>query len=126
MLRQKRNQGDLQLYRGSWIADYPDAENYLSCFYTPYQFPNGPNYSRFTNPLFDAKYEAVSGLAGSSANDQSRASLLKEADQLLMDEGAVIVLYYDKSVRLVQNNVWGLGNDPANRLVLKRVIKTKP
>ena len=126
MLRQKRNQGDLQLYRGSWIADYPDAENYLSCFYSAYQFPNGPNYSRFTNPLFDSKYEAVSGLAGSSAIDQSRTSLLKEADQLLMDEGAVIVLYYDKSVRLVQNNVMGLGNDPANRLVLKRVIKTKP
>jgi peptide/nickel transport system substrate-binding protein len=126
MLRQKRNQGDLQLYRGSWIADYPDAENYLSCFYSAYQFPNGPNYSRFSNAEFDAQYETVAGLGSASGAKLNRALLLAQADQLLMDEGAVIVLYYDKSVRLVQNHVRGLGNDPANRLILKRVFKTTP
>lgn len=126
MLRQKRNQGDLQLYRGSWIADYPDAENYLSCFYGPYQFPNGPNYSRYSNPDFDHKYEWVAGLGQPENGGQSRDSLLARADELLIQDAAVIVLYYDKSVRLVQNNVNGLGNDPANRLILKRVFKTKP
>lgn len=126
MLRQKRNQGDLQLYRGSWIADYPDAENYLSCFYGPYQFPNGPNYSRYSNPDFDHKYERVAGLGQPENGGQSRDSLLAKADELLIQDAAVIVLYYDKSVRLIQNEVRGLANDPANRLVLKRVFKTKP
>jgi ABC-type transport system substrate-binding protein len=126
MLRQKRNQGELQLYRGSWIADYPDAENYLSCYYSPYRFPNGPNYSQYVHSTFDEKYEAVSGLGSTSVPPQSRASLLAEADQWLMDDAAVLVLYYDKSVRLIQNGVRGLANDPANRLILKRVSKMTP
>jgi hypothetical protein len=32
-------------------------------------------------------------------------------------------LYYDKSVRLMQKNVSGLGNDPINRLDLRYVRK---
>ena len=31
-------------FRGSWIADYPDAENYLSVFYS--KNPAPPNYTR--------------------------------------------------------------------------------
>jgi peptide/nickel transport system substrate-binding protein len=39
-------------FRGSWIADYPDAENYLSVFYS--KNPAQPNYTRYKNPRFDA------------------------------------------------------------------------
>src|SRR4030095_1046100 len=42
-------------FRGSWIADYPDAENYLSVFYG--KNPAPPNYTRYKNPLFDALFE---------------------------------------------------------------------
>ncbi|MGZ3880888.1 MAG: ABC transporter substrate-binding protein, partial [Flavisolibacter sp.] len=38
-------------FRGSWIADYPDAENYLSVFYS--KNPAPPNYTRYKNPKFD-------------------------------------------------------------------------
>src|SRR5690606_698204 len=37
-------------FRGSWIADYPDAENYLSVFYS--KNPAPPNYTRYNNPRF--------------------------------------------------------------------------
>ena len=39
----------LNFFRGSWIADYPDAENYLSLFYSKNFCPNGPNYTHFKN-----------------------------------------------------------------------------
>ncbi len=39
-------------FRGSWIADYPDAENYLSVFYS--KNPAPPNYTRYKSPAFDA------------------------------------------------------------------------
>src|SRR5690606_25080858 len=32
-LRQMKSSGELDIFRASWIADYPDAENYLSLFY---------------------------------------------------------------------------------------------
>ena len=42
-------------FRGSWIADYADAENYLSVFYS--KNPAPPNYTRYKNPVFDALFE---------------------------------------------------------------------
>ncbi|MBT7553996.1 MAG: ABC transporter substrate-binding protein, partial [Flavobacteriaceae bacterium] len=33
-LRQAKSNGKLEMFRASWIADYPDAENYLSLFYS--------------------------------------------------------------------------------------------
>jgi peptide/nickel transport system substrate-binding protein len=46
-------------FRGSWIADYPDAENYLSVFYS--KNPAPPNYTRYNNPRFDAAFEQGPG-----------------------------------------------------------------
>ena len=40
-----------------------------------------------------------------------------------MDESPVIVLYYDKVLRLTQNNVEGLGSNAMNLLMLKNVRK---
>jgi hypothetical protein len=43
------------------------------------------------------------------------------ANQILAEEAPVIVLYYDRSLRLSQKNVIGLGNDAINRLKLNSV-----
>lgn len=116
MLRQLRNEGKLMLFRGSWIADYPDAENYLACFYQKFLSPNGPNYTHFVDAEFDALYDAIeSGRSEDRLNDIYRANLR------LMDQVPVIPLYYDKSIRLMHPWVQGLGNDVTNRLPLKRV-----
>lgn len=56
-LRQSRATGKLPLFRASWIADYPDAENYFSLFYSKNHPPNGSNYTHFSDPQFDRWYE---------------------------------------------------------------------
>ncbi|MFM7639856.1 MAG: ABC transporter substrate-binding protein [Bacteroidota bacterium] len=120
MLRQLRNEGKLMLFRGSWIADYPDAENFLACFYEPYFSPNGPNYTHFSNPEFNELYNNIeSGKGG--VDGSMRSQNIAKANAILMDQAPVIPLYYDKSIRLMQPWVEGLTNDAANRLVLKRV-----
>lgn len=45
-----------QLFRLSWFADYPDAENFLQLFYSANASP-GPNRSNYSNPAYDALYE---------------------------------------------------------------------
>ena len=116
MLRQLRNEGKLMLFRGSWIADYPDAENYLACFYRNFLSPNGPNYTHFVDADFDALYQAIeSGVSNDRLDDIFQANLR------LSREVPVIPLYYDKSIRLMHPWVKGLGNDVTNRLPLKRV-----
>ena len=33
-LKEAKANGKLEMFRASWIADYPDAQNYLSLFYS--------------------------------------------------------------------------------------------
>jgi len=49
----------LEFFRGSWIADYPEAENYLSLFYSKNFSPNGPNYTHFASAEYDRLYQEV-------------------------------------------------------------------
>jgi peptide/nickel transport system substrate-binding protein len=121
MLRQLRNQGKLGMFRGSWIADYPDAENYLSCFYTNYFSPNGPNYTHFSSTAFDQLFSKIA--FGTYQNQQDRTLDVAKANQLITEEAPVLIMYYDKSLRLMHPHVKGLQNDASNRLDLKRVQK---
>jgi len=114
------------MFRGSWIADYPDAENYLSCFYSPYKAPNGPNYTRYESRKYDSLFQKVAyGVVINENQNIQRQNQTRLANDLLRDDAPILVLYYDKSLRLSQKNVIGLGNDPINRLDLRRVRKFK-
>ena len=102
-------------FRGSWIADYPDAENYLSVFYS--KNPAPPNYTRYNNPAFDALFEK----AISETNDSLRYKLYQQADQVMINDAPVVPLWYDKVVRLVQPNVKGFKPNALNLLELRWV-----
>jgi peptide/nickel transport system substrate-binding protein len=117
--REMISQSKLPFFRGSWIADYPDAENYLSLFYSKNFCPNGPNYTHYSNATFDKLYEKSQG----ETNDSLRFKIYQQMDNLLMEEAPVVVLYYDQVLRLVQNSIDGLGNNAMNLLSLKRVKK---
>ncbi|MBV1923682.1 MAG: ABC transporter substrate-binding protein [Flavobacteriaceae bacterium] len=120
-LRQMKSSGELDIFRASWIADYPDAENYLSLFYSPNFTPNGPNYTHFKNEVFDSLY--VQSL--SLSNIDERKVLYTKMDSIVISEAPVIPLYYDMAIRFVNKKVSGLGINPQNFLVLKRVRKEK-
>ncbi|WP_194852566.1 ABC transporter substrate-binding protein [Nonlabens antarcticus] len=119
-LRQARSAGQLDVFRSSWIADYPDAENYLSLFYSKNFSPNGPNYTHFSDPAYDALYEQ----ALSNPNSKERQKLYVQMDSLIIARAAIIPLYYDQSVRFISKKVHGLGTNGINILDLTRVYKT--
>ncbi|HEY4154134.1 MAG TPA: ABC transporter substrate-binding protein, partial [Puia sp.] len=54
LLLEETAKSEAPFFRGSWIGDYPDAENYLSVFYS--ENPAPPNYTRYHNPQFDDLY----------------------------------------------------------------------
>lgn len=118
-LRQMKSSGELDIFRASWIADYPDAENYLSLFYSPNFTPNGPNYMHFKNETFDSLY--VKSL--SISNIEKRKILYTKMDSIIVEEAPVVPLFYDMAVRFVNKKVSGLGINPQNFLVLKNVKK---
>ncbi|MGI8600968.1 MAG: ABC transporter substrate-binding protein [Chitinophagaceae bacterium] len=106
-------------FRGSWIADYPDAENYLSVFYS--KNPAPPNYTRYNNPAFDAVFEQ----ALAETNDSARYILYRQADQIMMQDAPVVPLWYDVVVRLVQPWIQDFQPNSLNLLELRRVRKVK-
>lgn len=106
-------------FRGSWVADYPDAENYFSLFYSRNFSPSGPNYFHFRNAEFDRLYEQAA-IAGSQ---EERFALYRKMDRIIMDEAPVIPLFYDKVVRFVQAGIRGMESNPMNALMLKKVVK---
>lgn len=109
----------LAFFRGSWIADYPDAENYLSLFYSPNFAPGGPNYTHFKNEKFDMLFKK----ATSEVNDSLRYEYYREMDRIVIDEAPVVILFYDKVLRIYDKNISGLGTNAMNLLILKGVKK---
>jgi oligopeptide transport system substrate-binding protein len=55
---EKLERRQAQLFLLSWLGDYPDAENFLQCFYGPNASP-GPNRANYVNPAFDRMLEAA-------------------------------------------------------------------
>ena len=116
-MRSMRSNGSLQFFRSSWVADYPDAENYLSLFTTSNFAPAGPNYTHYTNPKYDNLFDKAL-----LCNDlQERARYYTEMDSLMMQDAPVVVLFYDEVLRFVNERVQGLGSNPTNLLDLRRV-----
>ncbi|MFY0631236.1 MAG: ABC transporter substrate-binding protein [Flavobacteriaceae bacterium] len=118
-LREQKVNGKLSIFRGSWVADYPDAENYLFIFQSNRFSPHGPNYTHYKNEKFDALLEQ----SINTTNTQERHLLYQKMDSLLMSSAPVIPLYYDEVIRFTHKNVTGLGINPINHLSLKRVQK---
>jgi peptide/nickel transport system substrate-binding protein len=118
-LKDAKANGKLPFFRASWVADYPDAENYLSLFYSKNYAPKGPNYSHYSNPVFDQLYEQ-SYLETEISN---RTSLYQEMDSLAMSAYPVVPLFYDEVIRFSRKSVTGLGINPINLLEIKQVKK---
>ncbi|MBL8511877.1 MAG: hypothetical protein JNM52_09555, partial [Betaproteobacteria bacterium] len=67
LLKDKRV-GKFQIATSAWIADYPDAQNFLQLFYGPNT--NQSNEARYKNPQFDRLYEAALQLPDGPARNQ--------------------------------------------------------
>ena len=102
-------------FRASWIADYPDAENYLSVFYG--KNPAPPNYTRYKNPMFDQLYEK----AMITENNNERYALYQQMDRIIIEDAPVVPLWYDQAIHLVNNNVKNMEANSLNLLELRRV-----
>ncbi len=100
-------------FRASWIADYPDAENYMAMFYS--KNPAPPNYTRYHNPAFDVLYEK----SLLEVTDSIRYRLYREMDQIVINDAPMIPLWYDLALHLVLPNITGFYPNALNLLELR-------
>lgn len=118
LLRERMRNGQAPFFRASWIADYPDAESFFTCFYSKNTAP--PNYTRFKHKGFDQSYE----MSLKETNAEKRYELYREMDKILIEEAPVVFLFYDETAQFASKKVSGLPQNAINLLSLKRVKKT--
>ena len=118
-LRKEIYGSKIQFWRASWIADYPDAENYLALFFSSNHSPSGPNTTHFSQFPFDTLYQQSMRIP----TDSLRFPLYQEMERIMLTSAPIIPLFYDRSLRILQPQIQGLTSNPMNFLNLKRVKK---
>ena len=118
-LRDLMSKNEVSFFRGSWIADYPDGENYLSVFYSKNKVPLGPNYTGYFNKEFDQLFDR----AYYETDNQKRFALYQKMDNMVLEHASVVPILYDQSVVMLQNNIGGYKVNPLCLMILKDVKK---
>jgi ABC-type transport system substrate-binding protein len=86
-----------QMFRLGWVADYPDAENFLQLFYTKSISP-GPNHTNYSNPKFDALFEKARQMQDS----RERTALYAQLADMVIEDCPWVTLAYPLSFGLQQ------------------------
>ncbi len=78
--------GNFQVAEASWLADYPDGENFYQLLYSKNVAP-GPNHSSFVNAAYDKAYEASRLMP----HGPERLALFKTMNDIIKDEVPLII-----------------------------------
>ena len=108
---------EVPLFRKSWLADYPDAENFLGLFDSARWTPGGPNYTHFA----DATVDSLLQHAATLPNGPERNAILQAAEGRVLDAMPVIPLWHDDVIHLVSSEWTGWKVTAHNRLDLRHV-----
>ena len=92
------------LFDFGWVADYPDPQNFLDILF---RGDSELNYGRYQNPDFDALLDA----AAVEADEAERFRLYQEAEQMLIEDAAIVPLWHRVNYVLVKPHVQGLTTD---------------
>jgi len=103
-----RKEGKENIYRSSWVQDYPDANNFLREVFGVFNETDGA-YVDVTEWREGAKFDAFMELVNQAATETDpvkRMDLYAQAEQIfVIDEAVVAPLYWYKSYVLVQPRV---------------------
>lgn len=97
-----------------WGVDYPDPENLL---WTLFGSDSPENYTGYHNPDFDA----AMANARTVQDQTQRAAIYAAAHQMLLEDVAVIPLYFDRQTTIVRPGVDGLQVTPMGILRLETI-----
>jgi oligopeptide transport system substrate-binding protein len=98
---------DFQLARSGWIADLPAPENFLNV----HRSASGPqNYSGYANPVYEKAMDA----ALAEPDPKRRAEKMQAAEKIVIDDAAVLPLYYYASRALVSPRITGWQDNSGN------------
>ena len=106
----KMNRGAAQIFLWGWVADYPDAENFLFLFYGPNGKVKhgGENAGNYSNPAFDRAFERMKWLE----DGPEKARAIDEMIRILQEDAPIMFGYYPKAAAAFHE--WVLNAKPTS------------
>ncbi|MBN1879843.1 ABC transporter substrate-binding protein [bacterium] len=92
------DEGEPLMFRMAWVADYPDADNFLFTLLNSSQFGAAGNYARFCNPEFDQ----LTRLAKSETDPGHRIELYRAAERIAIADAPWIFIYYEREMAMIK------------------------
>ncbi|MCE5273208.1 ABC transporter substrate-binding protein [bacterium] len=89
--------GESDLFRGSWIGDFPDAHNFLFTLFHSSNWGDAGNYTRYA----DSGVDSLLTLALRVTDPAQRAGLYREAERRIVADVPWIFTYHPGQVALV-------------------------
>ena len=95
--------GKALFWRTGWIADYPDPETFLTILYGKHVPINISDRSYVNVVRYkSAKFDSIFELSLREVDNKKRFDLYRQADQVAIDDGAIMPIFYHENYRLVQ------------------------
>ena len=110
-----RQQGDYQIARHGWSGDYIDPMTFLDLWTTS----GGNNDTGFSN----ARYDELIAAAKVETDSEKRLEMLREAEDILMDEMPILPIYYYTTVTAANENVKGVRISTLGKISFKYAYK---
>jgi oligopeptide transport system substrate-binding protein len=99
--KQALREGEPQMFRYGWYADYPDPDSFL---YPLFHSQSQTNYFHYHNPVVDQLLDD----ARRETDDLHRVKLYREAEQLIMNDAPAVMLLHHTFEGLFQTYVEGI------------------
>jgi oligopeptide transport system substrate-binding protein len=98
------DQGNFQIGRAGWLADFNDPVNFLEIF----TVPKGNNDTGWTNETFNN----LLAQAAKETDKEKRLGLLKDAEKLVLDEMPIAPIYFYTNNWVQNDNLKGVVISP--------------
>jgi peptide/nickel transport system substrate-binding protein/oligopeptide transport system substrate-binding protein len=95
-------------FRQGWVADYPDADNFLTINLSCDTWGPAGNYSRYCNPEFEKLIDE----AREESDQAKRTALYQQADKLATDDASMLYIFFYGEDALVKPYVKGFAYSP--------------
>lgn len=101
--------GQVDFFRGGWIADYPDPENFFEIFSSD----SPRNNARFRNARYDSLFRALSA----EGDEARRLTIIERLEEILFEESPAVFFCHELGASLVSPEVHGfeLSVNPLSR-----------
>lgn len=122
-----RKEGNYDVARNGWLADYDDPSSYLT-MWTTSSGNNDSQFGRGNHATYDGyeikigddtlhgtwaqTYDVAMARAAKETNANARFEILHAAETLLMSTGAICPIYYYTDIYMINSNISGFFSSP--------------